>query len=174
MGSIITSTSLMAEPMEVSPSQLGLILPDSLDPDESIGPRLLMKFDLPDGFDSSGVDIAWIQFDISVPIERADTTLLLRFYPLTTEWTPGAVNWDTPWNESGGDFIDSLGQLYFLRAGTDGTNRIDVTDIYRLYADSELLNFGLIFTVEHVDRRAYRLLRRLRPRFVNSLRLMID
>ncbi len=174
LGSIILTTSVMAEPLEISPSKLALILPDSLDPDEGNGSRLLMKFELPEKLDFSRVGLAWIQFDISVPVERGNTTLLVHVFPITTDWIPEAVNWNNPWNDPGGDINNSLDHLYFLKAGAKRANRIDVTDIYRLYAKGELPNLGLLFTIEHVDRVAYRLLKRLQPEFVKSLRLMIE
>lgn len=163
-----------SEPYEVTASQLALIVPDSSNTDSGVGPRILMKFDLPDVFDTTRVRYAWIQFKMALPVERQDSTLAFRIYPLTTDWTQESVGWRVPWDSEGGDYIDSLGQLYFFTSGSESMNMIDVTDICRLYSSAELANSGFIIVPEHVDRTAYRILSQLSQTFRSTLRLVVE
>jgi len=175
---IVITTSLplaiSAEPVYVQPSQLKLILPDSLDPNMQIGPRLLTKFELPQQFQGSRIRLAIIQFEATIPVENNDSTLIVKIFPVLTEWSQNSTSWNTPWLNLGGDYIDTLEQTYFIKSGVNRLNRIDVTKIFRLYAGDVIDNFGLIFIMEHYDRNALRALRQLRLQFVNSFRLRIE
>jgi hypothetical protein len=166
--------SVLAESVYVQPSQLKLILPDSLDPNLQIGPRLLAKFELPQQFQGSFIRLATIQFEAPFPVVNNDSTLIVKIYPISAEWSQNRTNWDVPWARPGGDYIDTLEQTYFLKAGVTELNRIDLTKIFRLYSNDTIDNFGLIFLLEHYNRNALRALRQIRPEFVNSFRLAIQ
>jgi len=166
--------SLAAEPVMVQPSQLKLILPDSLDPNLQIGPRLITKFELPQQFQGSFIRLATVQFEAPFPVVNNDSTLIIKIYPIFTEWSQNGTNWDVPWTNPGGDYIDTLEQTYFLKAGVTELNRIDLTKIFRLYSNDIIYNYGLIFTLEHYNRNALRALRQIRQEFVNSFRLVIQ
>ena len=166
--------NLSAEPVSVQPSQLKLILPDSLNPNLQIGPRLITKFELPQQFQGSFIRLATIQFEAPFPVVNNDSTLIVKIYPISTEWSQNGTNWDVPWINPGGDYIDTLEQTYFLKAGVTELNRIDLTKIFRLYSNETIENFGLIFILEHYNRNALRALRQIRPEFVNSFRLVIQ
>jgi hypothetical protein len=165
--------NLSAEPVNVQPSQLKLILPDSLDPNLQIGPRLITKFELPQQFQGSFIRLATIQFEAPFPVVNDDSSLIVKIYPISTEWSQNGTSWDVPWANHGGDYIDTLEQTYFLKAGVTELNRIDLTKIFRLYSSDTIENFGLIFLLEHYNRNALRALRQIRQEFVNSFRLVI-
>ncbi len=169
-----SSAALFAEPVIIQPSQLKLIRPDSLNPDLGIGPRLLAKFELPQQFEGSLIRLATIQFEAPFPVVNNDSTLIVKIYPVSTAWSQNGTNWDMPWANPGGDYIDTLEHTYFLKAGVTELNKIDLTKFFRLYSNETIDNYGLIFVIEHYNRNALRALRRLRQDFISSFRLLIE
>ena len=163
-----------AQPVALNVSQLALISPGDRNPDSSVGPRVLLKFDLPEEFRGRELRSAWVEFEMQFPLERDDSTLVLRICPLTRNWEEGEVNWSSPWETPGGDFADSLGQTYFTQAGLSRQNRIDVTEIYNLYAGGIIGDHGLILKIEYAGRRAFRLLRQLPGGFRSAIRLVVE
>ena len=171
---LVIPLTLSAEPITVQPSQLKLIRPDSLDPNLQIGPRLITKFELPQQFHGTFIRLATVEFEAPFPVVNDDSTLIVKIYPISTAWSQNGTNWDDPWIRAGGDYIDTLEQTYFLRAGVQELNRIDLTQLFRLYSNQTIENYGLIFILEHYNRNALRALRHIRPEFVNSFRLVIQ
>jgi hypothetical protein len=109
--------------------------------------RVLFKLDAPIDASNVAVRSAKLTFRaLGVPQERR---LNLRLHPVTTAWTPGAVDWNTGWSRPGGDFDDarhSRAEIDLREASSELT--IDCTAVFKEIVEGGVFADGFILTVD--------------------------
>ena len=94
--------------------------------------------------DSIHIDYAELIFPASAEVDTADP-LLIMVAPITRQWTPGAVSWNTGWTKAGGDFNPEYGALRAIFASTTEKEiRVDVTPLVTAWQRGKLPNFGVL------------------------------
>jgi hypothetical protein len=115
--------------------------------------RLLVQFDIPDGVTDSTLTFAELIFGIA-PAFAPDSVLRLDCFAVTTPWEPGNVNWDSPWQNPGGDFQEDACAMVTLSANSEQLAYFDLTETVRSWLGGSHPNYGLMFVIpSHIASR---------------------
>ena len=144
--------------LELQPTALTYIYPETGKLDDYTGLRILMKFNIPDSVSTSNI----ISFDLILNgqfrIEDQDTTMWLTISPLTSDWQIGTVNWINPWSVAGGDFDTLNTATYFLNPVDEDPYRIDLKRVYDAQNEVNASNYGFIIIPHRLNGMAPRLI----------------
>jgi len=108
---------------------------------------------MPDEVSDRDVEIDFALLTIAAEL-KGGTMAEIQCHPGTTDWMQDpVVDWETPWNASGGDFDDSV---YFTGSYTINTEKknplsIDVTNIVRAWQKNLLPNYGILIKISVSD-----------------------
>jgi hypothetical protein len=97
---VLLSAGPLAKTVEVSVSQVAVITPGESEPDLTLGPRVCLKFSLPDAVQGKEIgyaDLAMTIGQISMP---DDSILIFEAFLLTSKWSED-VDWDDFSNPGG-------------------------------------------------------------------------
>jgi hypothetical protein len=88
---------------------------------------------------------------LSVDVDQMEgsgsgSAVQLELIPMTTEWDPGLVSWDYPWDIAGGDVARSHREILFLR--DPGIARFDITRLVQRWVDGSLDDYGFVIRVD--------------------------
>ncbi len=126
------------------------------DPESVKGPRVLLKFDLPEDFSGKTVSSAKLFLPVSFVIN--DSALAnLSVWPLAGTWLLENVGWDTPWSQAGGDVADSS---YILFPTDDVSSRlieIEISGIVSAWAQEWYANNGLLVMLLQPESQSFQL-----------------
>ena len=81
------------------------------------------------------------------PLTDDTTFISIRLHPITTDWDPGNVSWDSPWTDPGGDFDSVLYAEKMITLPNNQEIRIDFTDLCMRWADGRLPYYGFMLRV---------------------------
>ncbi|OGC91307.1 MAG: hypothetical protein A2W25_07040 [candidate division Zixibacteria bacterium RBG_16_53_22] len=152
--SVISGASSYAKTIEVGASQVAVIVPQPADDDPSHGPRVCIKFDLPQGV--AGVEIGFgdLALSIALPAGADDSLAIFEAFALSSSWNAG-VGWiDFP--VPGGDLDSSLYSTNTVWCGRDSLLSLDVTEMAQRWNLHPEENFGVILIPRRTDWRAIR------------------
>ncbi len=130
--------------MEVS--NAGIITPEN----DSLSSRLLFRFDLPSKLDDKRIDYAQVVFTAKIDT-LSRYSVIFAGYPITTAWDNASVSWSSPWANEGGDYVDSLYDIGFVKAG--GEARFDITHLVARWQQGSMPNYGLIIIPVEEERK---------------------
>jgi hypothetical protein len=131
----------------ILPEQIAVIAP--LDHSES--PRLIVRFDVSEIDEDRRIDFAQLLFKGHLDCENLATEVArIEAFPVLTEWQPGSVSWDTPWESDGGDFDTSRRKSNWIAVGDSAAMWLDVTEILRGWRDEIIPNEGIIVKTSDV------------------------
>jgi hypothetical protein len=164
---------ILAGELRLAPTQMALILSDTLHRNVSFNSRLLVKFDLPDSLYGKKAIMGYLEFNVQMPIFNSDTLITLKIAPLTRDWSENNVSWGMPWSNHGGDYSDSLAQYYFLKCGNMINVRIDVSRLLNLCTSRSAPNFGYLIIPEYLNHENYPGLNRLPANLRMNMNLVI-
>lgn len=106
--------------------------------------RLILRFDLPEMLDTNSyVTIAELRFNV-VPVHEVEHPIIFCINPLSREWSMENVNWDTPWQCAGGDYIDSIEVAGFVPVDFTEGLRLDISNLIHGMINAYFPNYGLI------------------------------
>ena len=81
--------------------------------------------------------------------EPSDRDLDLRLYAVSRDWTPGAVGWDSGWNEPGGDVHPRLYVEHRLSAGSaPSALELDVMNLLKYEKEDGESIHGFLLTTD--------------------------
>jgi hypothetical protein len=109
--------------------------------------RLLFKSAAPIELSNVAIREARLSFPVVGALE--DRRIALKVHPVTTAWTPGAVDWNTGWSRPGGDFDDLLysrSELDLARGA--GTVSFDLTAVLKEIVEEGAFADGFIVTID--------------------------
>jgi hypothetical protein len=110
--------------------------------------RILFRTDgltLPE--ENLAIERALVKF--SLQGEAADRRSQIRICPVTTDWSPASVDWDTGWDRPGGDFNEEVYTrvaLEYSRGAHDVT--ADVTTLLKEIHEEGMEAYGFIVSVQ--------------------------
>jgi hypothetical protein len=162
MKRIITLSILMiwvgsvsfAKTIEVPVSQIALITPGIRNQDPAMGPRLCVKFEIPENI--RGVEIGYADLVIhqTLPVISNDSLALFEAFALQSNWNE-AIRWnDFP--IAGGDVDSNFYAAYTHRCGADSIISLDITSMAQNWNDHRESNFGLLIIPRTTDWNAFR------------------
>lgn len=126
-----------AEFMKIQASEIVTIQPA----DQSEGPRLLVRWKLPEELGELIVDGAAIE--MKVPVEKGDD-FPVQVAPLETNWSADEVAWADGWSKDGGDFSRDISSVAIVRSKRDMVIRADVYLTLLEQISGARQNFGFI------------------------------
>jgi hypothetical protein len=100
------------------------------------------------------IERAILSATISPQTQDTTTFISIRMHPITTDWDPGNVNWNTPWTEPGGD-IDEIhyGEFLTTEVGNQPVE-MDITSLLMRWTNGRLPYYGLLVKISRssIDR----------------------
>lgn len=108
--------------------------------------HVLAKPDLDFPDTTMHIDRAFLNIQASPQTD--DTTFIsIRVHPITTDWGWGNVDWETPWEDPGGDFDDRRYAEYMITLPELQDISIDITDLCSRWADGRIPYYGFLVTI---------------------------
>jgi len=108
--------------------------------------RILAMPELP--LEATGIVIDRVLLCLSVEPQTEDTSFIpIRAYALGTEWSPGTVAWDSPWEEDGGDIDEDTYAECLVTVPETQDVAIDITDLYGRWLDGRLPYYGFMLAL---------------------------
>lgn len=130
-----------AEYLEIEASEIATISETR----QTDGPRLLVKWTLPDSLASKVIDGAGIAMTVT---QDTSCSVELTVCPISRSWTASTVGWEAGWSRAGGDFIDSLASPAVANRLTGGKISANVCDAVLDQIKGRRSNFGFILVPE--------------------------
>jgi hypothetical protein len=162
MNKIITVTIAMimvgsisfAKTIVVPVSQVSLIAPGIRSQNPSIGPRLCLKFNVPEEIRGVEIGFAEVRIKDTLPAISADSLAVIEVYGLSTSWNEG-IGWND-FSIPGGTLDSNYYATYTQRCGSDSLISLDITQMAQNWNDHRESNFGLIIIPRTSDWNAFR------------------
>jgi hypothetical protein len=135
-------------------SQVALIAPGIHNEDPLNGPRLCLKFAIPE--EIRGIEIGYAEIDIreTLPVLSEDSLAVIEAYGLSTSWNEG-IGWND-FSIPGGAIDSNYYATYTHRCGADSLISLDVTQMAQNWNTNIEANFGLIIIPRTSDWNALR------------------
>lgn len=152
---LLLPVSLAARSIEVPVAVVNIIVPPSGE-DLSLGPRLCLKFNMPEGIAGVELGHAGLQMRLRLAADSPDSIVLFEAMGLLSSWNPGGG-----WNDfpvPGGDIDSSHYTVGSFKCETDSVVSLDITPLAQEWNDGGA-NFGLIIIPRRSDSNALRLFR---------------
>ena len=109
--------------------------------------RLLFKTSAPVDLTNVAIREATLTFASVGALE--DRRIALKVHPVTTAWTPGAVDWNTGWSRPGGDFDDARYTRVEVDLARDRRGvTFDLTAVLKEIVEEGIFADGFIVTVD--------------------------
>ncbi|MCP4583658.1 MAG: DNRLRE domain-containing protein [candidate division Zixibacteria bacterium] len=113
-------------------------------PDNNNDSRLILRFDMPELLDTNKhVTHAELRFRID-PNRQIDHPPRFILYPITLDWDIQDADWDSPWQEAGGDYVDSLSAMVHLDLDEITDMTIQISHLVQSFIRNDLPNNGFI------------------------------
>lgn len=134
-------TPAAAEYLEIEASEIATINETR----QVEGPRLLVKWILPDSLASKLIDGAAIAMTVT---QDTSCSVEVAVCPISRAWSASTVGWEAGWARAGGDFIDSLASPAVANRLTGGKISANVCDAVLDQIKGRRSNFGFILVPE--------------------------
>ena len=144
----------LAGVIEISPSQVAIITPAVGDTDLTLGPRVCLKFNLPE--EISGVEIGYAELAIrlDLPAMTDDSLAIFEAFGLSSGWSDN-VGW-SDFSTPGGDIDSAFYSSFTYRCGSDTGVSLEIANLVKAWNDSTQANYGLIIIPRTTDFNGYR------------------
>lgn len=119
--------------------------------------RILFRFDIPNSLDSSCyVMVAELRFGVNIQ-QAFDRPIVMHANPITRDWLPENANWHAPWLQAGGDYLDSVRAVGYIRPNYGSALKIDLAHLIKDNIRGYRQNYGFIIRQQGDLRRAFAL-----------------
>jgi len=137
----LLSAEVHATSLEVDASQVAVIRPS----EKSDQVRLLVSFGMPSVLQGKSLDFARVSFDADC--SGNESAVSFQAFALTKSWDAKAVDWESSWDNPGGDWDRGLSAYWIGETGDGKTVCLDVTDFANQWLKEPSKNFGIIVKV---------------------------
>jgi len=104
--------------------------------------------DLPD---TNIIDFVWLSLWVQPLTEDTITYSSIRVFPISSSWGEENASWNFPWNSPGGDIDELFEADYAVSIPGEQLVEIDLTEMYRSWADGHLPYFGFLLNVSETS-----------------------
>jgi hypothetical protein len=140
--------------IDVPVSQVALIAPGIHNEDPLAGPRLCLKFVIPEEIRGIEIGYAELKIEDTLPVVYDDSLAIIEAFGLSSAWSEG-VGWnDFP--TAGGDIDSNYYATYTHHCGIDTLVSLDITQMAQNWNTNSEANFGLIIIPRTSDWNAFR------------------
>jgi hypothetical protein len=139
---------------DFSALRANIINPDTAEHDESLGPRMLVEFNLDGILRADNIGYAELVMPVSLRALSEDSVVRFDAFLAGRTWDENA-SWREPWVNPGGDVDSQFIASYAVKTGRADTLHIDVTQMVRAWSDGSRANIGLIILPRHPDQVRY-------------------
>lgn len=168
---MMLSASLLARTIEVSISQVAVITPGDEEPDQTLGPRVCLKFSLPNAVDGKEIGYADLVMTIGQIRMPEDSILIFEAFLLTSNWDEN-VDWDG-FSTPGGDIDSNYYAVCSFKPGIDNEMSLDITGMAGRWNLEDSENYGLILIPRDIVFNSFRMFRFNADRLRNMVSLKI-
>lgn len=150
---LLTSISL-GKTIEIPVSQIAAISPGVHNQDLSFGPRLCLKFNMPE--ELRGIELGFAELIIHqfLPIQSNDSLAVFEVFAMSSSWNEGYR-----WNDFlvfGGAIDSNQYATYTQRCGADSAVSMDITQMAQNWNDYRDINFGVLLIPRTTNWQALR------------------
>lgn len=140
---LVSLALCLLAPQRSFTSQSAVLSPQSVSSLSAPGGGSRFLIAMPDLAFLNGTDVLSAKLIISATQPGGLATIEAR--PVATAWT-GAATWESPWTTAGGDFAPNFRSrfTFFPSSDADGTVVLDLTAFIQAYAESTLVERGII------------------------------
>lgn len=131
-----------ARTIEVPISQIAVISPGPHEQDLALGPRVCLKFDLPQEIDSTEIGFAELVAHFALPIITEDSLVIFEAFSLSSDWNE-SVRWGD-FSIPGGDVDSNFYAAYTHFCGRDSIASFDITPMVQHWHDLTGSNHGIL------------------------------
>jgi hypothetical protein len=148
------SSMSIAKTIEVPVSQIAIISPGPHVEDLSSGPRVCLKFNLPEELRGVEIGFAEVVIHFNLPVASEDSLALFECFALTSIWSEG-IRWNdfpTP----GGVVDSNFYATYTHWCGRDSVASFDITPLAQRWNETPESNNGILVIPSKTDFSSFR------------------
>lgn len=151
---VLLSAGLLAKTVEVSVSQVAVITPGDDEPDQTLGPRVCLKFSLPDAVQGKEIGYADLVVTIGQISMPGDLILIFEAFLLTSNWSED-VDWDD-FSNPGGDLDSNYYAVCSIKSGISNELSVNISEIAKYWNSPTGYNYGLILIPRNTEFNSFR------------------
>jgi hypothetical protein len=151
---LLLSSVAIAKTIEVPLSQIAVISPEVGEHDLSLGPRVCLKFALPEEVRGVEIGFAQVVMHFTLPVDSEDSLALFEAFALASNWSDG-----TRWNDfsvHGGDIDSNYYATYTHWCGRDSLASFDITHLAQKWNETPESNHGILIIARKTDFSSFR------------------
>jgi hypothetical protein len=168
IGILALSSICIAETISVNVSQVSIIRPAANEVNTVLGPRILIKFDLPNELYQKEVGYSEITCPLSLTSLNVDSMINFKVYALINSWTENA-DWSSPWHNAGGDYDTTFSFESPFSCSNDNQLNLDISYLVQSWASDSTSNHGIIIIPQMQNLNSFRAF----PNIVSQIRSSI-
>ncbi len=168
---LLVSSMGQAKTIEVPVSQISVISPGPHEQDLSLGPRVCLRFELPQEVDSTEIGFAELVAYLMLPVVTEDSLVIFEAYSLSSDWNEG-VRWND-FASPGGDIDSNFYATYTHKCGRDSIASFDITPIAQKWHELPESNHGILIIPRMTDFLSFRQFQLLPGQLRNLITLKI-
>jgi hypothetical protein len=172
IGMLALSSICIAKTISVNASQVSIIRPSANEVSAALGPRILIRFDLPNELYQKEVGYSEITCPISLSSLNVDSMINFKVYPLTNSWTENA-GWSAPWHNAGGDYDTTFCFESPFLCIADNQLNLDISYLVQSWASDSTSNHGIIIIPQMQNLNSFRAFPNIANQIRSSIRLKI-
>lgn len=165
VGIITLSTVCYARTVSVGATQVSIIRPAANEINAVLGPRILIKFNLPDELYQKEIGYSEITCPISLSSLNVDSMINFKVYALTNSWNENA-NWNSNWHNAGGDYDTTISFESPFSCTADNQLSLDISYLVQSWASDSTTNHGIIIIPQMQNLNSFRAF----PNIANQIR----
>jgi hypothetical protein len=172
IGLLALSNSCYSRTISINASQVNIIRPSANEVNTVFGPRILIKFDLPNELYQKEIGYSEITCPLSLTSLNVDSMINFRVYPITNSWTENS-GWSAPWHNAGGDYDTTFSFESPFSCIADNQLNLDISYFVQLWASDSTTNHGLIIIPQMQNLNSFRAFPNVASRIRSSILLKI-
>ena len=157
IGVLALTSALFAKTVEITLSEVAVIAPGENEPDQTLGPRICLKFSLPEGLSGKEIGYAGLEINLDPRYMPADSIIIFETFLLASDW-----NENSRWNDfanPGGDVDSAYYTGHSFKFGSGNVTEINITEMAKRWNSDIGHNYGLILIPRDTEFNSFRAFR---------------
>jgi len=153
IAALATASSSFARVIETPVSQIEIISPDNENRDPELGPRICLRFEMPNEVRGIEIGNARLEIRLRLQLESRDSLVNFEAFGLASDWRENQ-QWDD-FGTPGGDLDSNYYSCATIKCGLDDMVSLEVTGLVQTWNMSDEANYGLILVPKTTDSNAF-------------------
>jgi hypothetical protein len=169
---IIMAESVLGRTISIAPNQVNIIRPSANEVNSALGPRILIKFNLPREIYQTETGYAEMVLPLYLPYANGDSLVGFEAYILQRDWTENS-GWNNPWRNAGGDFDTTMKVENSVFCGNNNLLKLDMTEFVKTWVSDSTTNYGIIIIPRLQNLNSFRAFPNITGQIRSSVNLKI-